>query len=358
MSSATSAAATASSSCITATPDKNGYVPTNDCRALYNYYPSFGAAILFSIIFGIALCLHGVQAYVWRKRFCWVLIMGVVWEMLAFILRVVSTRHQINNAFFEPSFLLVFLAPLWFNAFDYMILGRMVYFYLPSRSIFRIRATSLTKIFVVVDITAFLVQATGGVMASSGPGESQSAVNRGLHIYMGGLGLQQLAILVFSSMVVRLHVDLVQLERSGALAEAGKERGWKKLVYTLYASLTFITIRIIFRLIEYSPAGNASNITAHEAFFYCFDALPMSLAVYLINCVHPGAILVGPESEFPTKSRKQKKEEKELKKEAKKAEKEQKRAQKEAKTAEKDGWMKKSNSRFPTTSQDANGEVV
>ena len=137
MSSVYSAVATASvastTPCITSTPDKNGYVPTNDCRVLYNYYPSFGAAILFSIIFGISLCLHIVQAIAWRKvssmssmltrgraltliygvqKFCWVMIMGVAWEVVAFVLRIISTRHQISQGFFTPSFLLVFLAPL------------------------------------------------------------------------------------------------------------------------------------------------------------------------------------------------------------------------------------------------------
>jgi len=139
MSSVISAAATATSSmsstisCITSTPDKNGHVPINDCRVQYNYYPSLGAAILFCIIFGFSLCLHIVQAFSWRKvssmgstpsrtwaltvirgvqRFCWVMIMGVAWEMVAFILRALSTRHQTNLGLFLPSSLLVFLAPL------------------------------------------------------------------------------------------------------------------------------------------------------------------------------------------------------------------------------------------------------
>lgn len=65
--SATSSSIIISSHCVTAIPDKNGHVPINDCRALYNYYPSFAAAILFCIIFGISFCLHTVQAIVWRK---------------------------------------------------------------------------------------------------------------------------------------------------------------------------------------------------------------------------------------------------------------------------------------------------
>lgn len=69
-------------------------------------------------------------------------------------------------------------------------------------------------------------------------------------------------------------------------------------------------IRIIFRLIEFSPAGNASNISNKEALFYCFDALPMSINLYLLSLIHPGTILIGPDSEFPKKPRKQKGEKK------------------------------------------------
>ncbi|KAF8904711.1 RTA1 like protein-domain-containing protein [Gymnopilus junonius] len=330
-------------SCITATPDKNGHVPVNDCRSLYNYYPSFAAAIVFSIVFGISLCLHTTQAVLWKKRFCWVIIMGVAWETAAFILRIISTRHQISLAFYEPSFLLIFLAPLWFNAFDYMLLGRMICFYLPSRAIFHIPATRLTKLFVFFDVVAFLVQVTGGVMASSGPDESQSAINLGLHIYMGGIGLQQFAILVFTSLAVGLHVELLKMEKEGSLWHRGKEKGWRKLVYTLYASLIFkVLVRIIFRLIEFSPAGNASSIPGHEAFFYCLDSLPMAIAAYLMNIFHPGSILVGPDSEFPTKTRREKKAEKQAKKQAKQQEKQatqaRKQAEKSEKQARKAGW--------------------
>lgn len=133
-----------------------------------------------------------------------------------------------------------------------MLLGRMIYYYLPSRSVFGIQATSLTKIFVLCDITAFILQAAGGSMASQGPTESQSQINRGLHIYMGGIGFQQLTILIFSLLAARLHYHLLQLEKNGVLAEMGKEKGWKKLLYTLYASLTWISVSLhFFQIPEY-----------------------------------------------------------------------------------------------------------
>jgi hypothetical protein len=49
--------------CIqTEIPDKNGYVPPGTCHSLYKFYPSFAAAILFSVLFGVTTVLHIAQA--------------------------------------------------------------------------------------------------------------------------------------------------------------------------------------------------------------------------------------------------------------------------------------------------------
>jgi hypothetical protein len=69
----------------------------------------------------------------------------------------------------------------------------------------------------------------------------------------------------------------------------------------------------------------------HEFYAYVFDALPMILAPLLLNIVHPGIVLRGPESEFPHLSRKEKKMLKQEKKAAKQQRKQEKRSAKEQK---------------------------
>jgi hypothetical protein len=102
-----------SATCIqTITPDKNGYVPPGTCHALYNYYPSFGAAITTSVIFGILLAGHVVEASLYKTGFCWVIIVGTAWETIAFALRAFSTRHQQSSGLALMSQLFVLLAPL------------------------------------------------------------------------------------------------------------------------------------------------------------------------------------------------------------------------------------------------------
>jgi hypothetical protein len=40
----------------------------------------------------------------------------------------------------------------WINAFVYMVMGRMIYFYIPDQQIYGIKAIKLAKIFVWLDV--------------------------------------------------------------------------------------------------------------------------------------------------------------------------------------------------------------
>lgn len=64
----------------------------------------------------------------------------------------------------------------------------------------------------------------------------------------------------------------------------------------------------------------------------------MFIALVLLNVVHPGRVLQGPESEFPRVSRAEKKRVKMEKKQAKRERKEAKRLQKETRKGYQSGW--------------------
>lgn len=124
----------------------------HDPDAVWLYCPSFGAAVLFSILFGLTFIAHFVQAIVYRKGFAWVVIMGAAWETMGMTFRTFSTKHQDLNSWFIVQSLLILLAPLWINAFVYMVLGRMVNFYLEDKRVLGIPARKLTLYFVLLDI--------------------------------------------------------------------------------------------------------------------------------------------------------------------------------------------------------------
>ncbi|KAJ6602640.1 RTA1 like protein-domain-containing protein [Mycena vulgaris] len=268
--------------------------PLSNDNYNFLYCPSFPAAVLFSALFGLTTIAHIIQAIHYRKKFCWVVIMAGIWETSGLTLRVFSVLNTTSPAFGTPSQILILLAPIWINAFLYVLMSRFVYFFVPEKHVGGINAQRLSLCFVLLDITAFLMQAGGGVLLDS---DSPKDALMGIHIYMGGIGLQQLFILGFIALVVRFHYKMKRIDGSTE---------WKRPLYLMYASLVLITIRIIFRLIEFS-SGLLSPITMHEAPFYCLEALPMFVALSLWNILHPGRVLVGPDSDFPKKVKKSKK---------------------------------------------------
>ncbi|TGO23065.1 hypothetical protein BPAE_0145g00140 [Botrytis paeoniae] len=317
--SSTSTIASATASCINVTPDKNGYVPEWACNANYDFYPSFAAAIVFTLFFFVVTIAHIFQAFYHKKlRLCWVLIMGCMWELMSFAIRSASTKMQQNVALATVSQILVLLAPMWVNAFVYMVLGRMIYFFIPDQKVWGIKGIQIAKIFVWLDVLSFITQLVGGILIS--PGADPNIPMIGIHIYMGGIGFQEFCILLFTAIAIKFMFIMQQRERSiGVSANQildQRHRGWRPLLYIMFTSLALITTRIIYRLVEFSAGLDPSknSIPYHEWYFMVLDASPMLIAIALMNVVHPGRILVGEGSEFPRLSRREKKEMKRLQK--------------------------------------------
>lgn len=110
------------------------------------------------------------------------------------------------------------------NAFAYMVFARIVHFYSPNRKVWFFSPSSLALIFVTLDITAFVIQLVGGGMA--GPGASPESQRKGLDIYIGGIGLQEGFIVLFSGLVIKFHRDQLRAERLGNSA-IDKITGWR-----------------------------------------------------------------------------------------------------------------------------------
>jgi hypothetical protein len=75
-----------------------------------------------------------------------------------------------------------------------------------------------------------------------------SADNSGLHIYMGGVGIQQCFILVFSFFAVKFHRTILQQARQGA-EEVLKA---VPLLYAVYAVLILITVRVALSIFSFA----------------------------------------------------------------------------------------------------------
>ncbi|KAM0297977.1 hypothetical protein ACHAPM_009259 [Fusarium culmorum] len=253
--------------------------------------------------------------------------MGATWETIAFAFKTLGSHDQQNLTYLTVGQILFLLAPLWINAFVYMGVARMVYFGMPSQKLLGIKAVRMTLLFVWLDVILFLVQGTGGVMLSNTDADSDT-IDIGMKVYMAGVALQLAVVLVFSGITVFFYFKLRQLE--------GRSMGRMKwLIWTMVVVLMLIVVsilcpftcyqadkvktRIVYRLVEFGPGVNAHNtLLIHEGYPLGLDATPILIALVLLNIMHPGFVLRGPESEFPKSSRKGKKALKEQKKQAKK----------------------------------------
>ncbi|KAH7150498.1 RTA1 domain protein [Dactylonectria estremocensis] len=309
LSTATTTSASATASCTTAVPDKYGYVPIDACNANYAFYPNFGANLAFAVLFGMSTIIHLMQAIVYKKRYCWVVIMGATWELAGFAIKTVGSRNQQNLQLAIYGQLFFLLAPLWINAFAYMTVARMIYFRIPEKKIWGVRAIRMGTLFIWLDVICFIVQLGGGVLLSNN--DDANLADIGKKLYMAGVGVQLAFVLIFIVLTGFFYRQLVQLEGSGI----GRMR---YLIWTMLAVLILVVVRIVFRLYEFSPGANTDNpILTHEDYALCLDALPMLFALVVLNVMHPGLVLRGPDSDFPRLSRKEKKALKAQKKEDK-----------------------------------------
>ena len=129
------------------------------------------------------------------------------------------------------------------NAFLYMTLGRMVQFFLPEQRLVKISAQRFGLIFVCLDIFAFIIQLIGvGILVQTDA--SNDTVLRGVHIYMGGIAIQETFIIGFIGLTIHLHRKLLYFEKTGGQLEkmTNLSFNWRWLFYTMYFALTMITV--------------------------------------------------------------------------------------------------------------------
>lgn len=125
-----------------------------------------------------------------------------------------------------------------------MTLGRMIYFFIPERRLAGISARHYGIVFVTLDIIAFLVQ-LGGASLTTNTDAAPRTVLLGLHIYMGGIGMQEFFILWFLGLAIYMHQKMIRMEGNGQIGMGKLQTGrfsWRWLFYSTYFALVMITV--------------------------------------------------------------------------------------------------------------------
>jgi hypothetical protein len=210
-------------------------------------------------------------------------VIGGIFETIGYVGRAVSAHQSPGPYALGPYIIqavLILVAPALFAASIYMELARIVHMVEGDRALF-IRRTWLTKIFVIGDVFAFLLQASGAGLLSS---QNADMINTGNNVIIGGLFAQ----LVFFGLFV-LAAAIFHVRITKAPTRLCFERPWQKHLVGLYIVSFLILVRSIVRVVEYIQ-GYSGYIMSHEAFLYVFDATVMFVAVISMNWIHPGEV--------------------------------------------------------------------
>lgn len=127
---------------------------------------------------------------------------------------------------------------------------------------------------------------TGGAMQASNASFKPGNQALGKYLVVGGLILQLAAFSFFVIVTVALHL---RIRRQPTVASTTLEIPWARYIYVLYLGSSLVTVRSIFRVIEYIQGRDGYLIT-HEVFFYVLDATMMLGASTEFNAAHPSDI--------------------------------------------------------------------
>ncbi|KAG1783275.1 RTA1-domain-containing protein [Suillus placidus] len=191
-------------------------------------------------------------------------------------------------AIYIAEYLMIVLSPCFFIAADYVLLGRLAreidcvhHVLLPVRW--------LTLIFVLSDVSTFVIQAVGASMTTSTVYDSALT---GLHIFLAGLVLQ-LASFIFFSVIYARFLYKVRAEEQAIWMRDSKQHwinDWRTLAAAAAVSCITILIRSCYRVAEIAQGFHGSLGSSEEA-FYLGDTLPLLVAIVIYIPFWPGRFI-------------------------------------------------------------------
>ncbi|KAJ5887840.1 hypothetical protein N7495_007881 [Penicillium taxi] len=249
----------------------------------YNYVPSRGAGIAFCVLFGLSMIIHTVQLCWTRTWWASVFSIGAMVELIGWAGRAWSSSCPYNTTAFLMQISTLIIAPTFFTAGIYVILGRFIQILGPESSL--LSPSLYLWIFCTCDILSLVIQAIGGGIASVQATAVNGNTAPGTHIMVAGIVFQLFSISVFV---------ICALDFTRRCMRRGLWNQLDKKSYALFAATTFsvlcIYVRSIYRTVELSEGWSGFLIT-HESYFIGLDGAMMILAVAVFNFLNPGWLI-------------------------------------------------------------------
>ncbi|KAF2800333.1 hypothetical protein K505DRAFT_382270 [Melanomma pulvis-pyrius CBS 109.77] len=218
----------------------------------WSFCPNVFANYLFAALFGCIMLIRTVQAVHHKRPDCWVIIVSASCQIGAYVIRGLSIQLPINQWVFIAWNVLLMVFTICFGLITMAL--RI------NAKINLLSNWHISTCFILLDIRAFAIQASGSVITTQPHASIQTAL-QGIRVYMAGIGIQQCFIPLFSFILYKLY-------------QAPKNRDGKGVtqhrIWLLYVVLALISIRIVFRIIEYSR-GVDSDISRQEFYMYSLE---------------------------------------------------------------------------------------
>lgn len=300
------------------------YPYTEGIQSAYKYFPSFAAGIIFCLLFGICFFYHTFQSIRLRAATSILLALGAfstftkphshhnrnpqedhvflmeknvtnlasslfIAELVGWGARTYSAKCPYNHNAFLAQEVTLIIAPVFFSAALYVLLGQLIVRLGPRSSLLTARWYAI--IFCTCDVASLVVQAIGGAKASEAETDDEMLV--GTHIMVGGIAFQLLTMTLFGGLVADFlwRVGLLGKNRGGELRDQ-VTGALRRLLAALLVSFAMIYVRSVYRTIELAQGWRGYLIT-HEAYFIALDAAIMVVAVAVFVPVDPAVVLRG-----------------------------------------------------------------
>ncbi|KAL4918520.1 RTA1 like protein-domain-containing protein [Aspergillus aurantiobrunneus] len=251
----------------------------------YGYPPSLAAGIVFLVLFGLTMIGHTIQM-VWKRTWwCAVFAVGSLTEVIGWAGRTWSAECPYNSQAFLMQITTLIIAPTFYTAGVYVLLGRFIQILGRDSSVLSPRVYLF--IFCTCDVISLVIQAIGGGMASVQADKENGNTTPGTNIMVAGIVFQMASITVF----VLCAADFVRRTLRRRLLQS-MTGTFVPLLAAMIFSVICIYIRSIYRTIELLQGWDGYLITT-ERFFIALDGAMMTLAVAIFNFLHPGWFLPG-----------------------------------------------------------------
>ncbi|KAF1982160.1 hypothetical protein K402DRAFT_397755 [Aulographum hederae CBS 113979] len=243
------------------------------------YAPIKNASIVFAVLFVLSGLVHAYQTYHYKShRITFLLPWAGLMMSAGFAVREAGAYNYDDVGIIIATTILIMSGPPVYAIIDYLVLGRCLY-YIPYLS--PIHPGRVITTFLGVD---FIVEALIGVGAGRvfNSTESNEFRNVGQQIVKSALIIQAVMFLLFIALTAWFHVKAI---RAGVMT-----KNLRTVLIVLYISATVITVRCIYRIVEFFE-GYEGTLYTSEEYFWVFEAAIMWANTAMLNIWHPAKYL-------------------------------------------------------------------